>query len=98
MKLSPTGIGKRGFRVAGKRIQPSEGEVTEAQTVTSRIVRKAPANPDKAHSMPTAGKTRVVIHGMIYFAVKLAMIPATNPITPNIANILILSPIVVTLT
>ena len=75
----------------------SVGEVMYAQTVTSRIVRKAPANPESTHSSKRLGKIMVVSQGMKYLAERLAMIPAMKPSSPNKANILILSPIVVTL-
>ena len=63
-----------------------------------KISPSAPANPESAHSKPIAGRTNVLSAGIMYFAVKLATIPAMKPSNPNTANILILSPISVTLT
>ena len=68
-----------------------------AQTVTSRIVRKAPAKPERIHSNIMLGKIKVVSHGITYLAERFAIIPATKPSSPNKANTLILSPISVTL-
>lgn len=68
-----------------------------AQTVTSRIVRKAPAKPERTHSSMMLGKIKVVSHGITYLAERFAIIPATKPSSPNKANTLILSPILVTL-
>ena len=64
--------------------------VAYAQIITKPTVRSAPQNPESTQSRPTVGKLAMT-HGMIFWYVALAMIPAIKPRTANITKILNLS-------